>query len=87
MSTPQENQQVVEQQQQQQQQQQPQQPQQPQQQLQGPQPVVTPSTINNGGENLQCQWQGCGERCVSAEALYVSSHPLDLLSTLFGAQT
>ncbi|KIV80309.1 hypothetical protein PV11_07820 [Exophiala sideris] len=26
--------------------------------------------INAAGENLQCQWQGCGERCTSAEALY-----------------
>lgn len=28
--------------------------------------------VNAAGENLQCQWQGCGERCTSAEALYVS---------------
>ena len=29
-------------------------------------------TVNAAGENLQCQWQGCGERSTSAEALYVS---------------
>ena len=29
-------------------------------------------SVNSAGENLQCQWQGCGERCPSAEALYVS---------------
>lgn len=28
--------------------------------------------VNAAGENLQCQWQGCGERCQSPEALYVS---------------
>lgn len=28
--------------------------------------------VNAAGENLQCQWVGCGERCVSPEALYVS---------------
>ncbi|KIW15997.1 hypothetical protein PV08_06048 [Exophiala spinifera] len=27
-------------------------------------------SVNAAGENLQCQWQGCGERCTSAEALY-----------------
>ncbi|KAK5951869.1 hypothetical protein OHC33_007162 [Knufia fluminis] len=26
--------------------------------------------VNAAGENLQCQWQGCGERCQSPEALY-----------------
>ncbi|ERF70985.1 hypothetical protein EPUS_09090 [Endocarpon pusillum Z07020] len=55
MSTPQETQQAVVDQ---------------QQPAQVPQPVSTPSAVNNGGENLQCQWQGCGERCASAEALY-----------------
>lgn len=54
MSTPQETQQAVEQQQ------------------QVPQPVATPAAVNNVGENLQCQWQGCGERCNTPEALYVS---------------
>jgi hypothetical protein len=29
-------------------------------------------SVNAAGENLQCQWQGCGERSPSAEALYVS---------------
>ncbi|OAL35719.1 hypothetical protein AYO20_05100 [Fonsecaea nubica] len=27
-------------------------------------------SVNAAGENLQCQWQGCGERCPSAELLY-----------------
>ncbi|KAJ9499225.1 hypothetical protein LTR99_005319 [Exophiala xenobiotica] len=27
-------------------------------------------SVNAAGENLQCQWQGCGERSPSAEALY-----------------
>lgn len=31
-----------------------------------------PPQVNSAGENLQCQWQGCGERCSSPEALYVS---------------
>lgn len=39
-------------------------------------PASAPSpqqpTVNAAGENLQCQWQGCGERSTSAEALYVS---------------
>lgn len=26
--------------------------------------------VNAAGENLQCQWQGCGERCQTPEALY-----------------
>ncbi|KAK5072025.1 hypothetical protein LTR64_004196 [Lithohypha guttulata] len=29
-----------------------------------------PPQVNSAGENLQCQWQGCGERCSSPEALY-----------------
>lgn len=32
-------------------------------------------TVNAAGENLQCQWQGCGERCSSPEALYVRRIP------------
>ena len=27
--------------------------------------------VNSAGENLQCQWRGCGERCTSPESLYV----------------
>ncbi|EXJ95893.1 hypothetical protein A1O1_01018 [Capronia coronata CBS 617.96] len=27
-------------------------------------------SVNSAGENLQCQWQGCGERCSTPEALY-----------------
>jgi hemolysin activation/secretion protein len=77
MSTPQETQQASDPPQQQdlQQQQQDQQQQQQQQQLQQqvlPTANSTPSAGNNVGENLQCQWQGCGERCASAEAIYVS---------------
>ena len=33
----------------------------------------TAPAVNSAGENLQCQWQGCGERCTSPEALYVST--------------
>jgi len=44
------------------------------QQGQLPQPPLisnpTP-VVNAAGENLQCQWQGCGERCATPEALYV----------------
>lgn len=32
----------------------------------------TAPAVNSAGENLQCQWQACGERCTSPEALYVS---------------
>ena len=59
--------------QQQQQQQQPQQGQLP------PQPAAAAAAqpaapnVNAAGENLQCQWQNCGERCASPEALYVRS--------------
>ena len=43
------------------------------QQQQGQAPVAAVSlAVNSVGENLQCQWQNCGERCSSAEALYVS---------------
>jgi hypothetical protein len=41
------------------------------QQLQ-PSQLSNAPTVNAAGENLQCQWVGCGERCVSPEALYVS---------------
>ncbi|KAL9111919.1 MAG: hypothetical protein Q9227_003769 [Pyrenula ochraceoflavens] len=46
------------------------------QQQQAPTPTSAPippqqaQPINSVGENLQCQWQNCGERCPSAEALY-----------------
>jgi hypothetical protein len=46
------------------------------------QPQV-PSTTQNAhavSENLACQWQGCGERCESAEALYVSTVESDQVS-------
>ncbi|KPI44356.1 uncharacterized protein AB675_8737 [Cyphellophora attinorum] len=33
-------------------------------------PVAQPSSVSSAGENLQCQWQGCGERCASPELLY-----------------
>lgn len=34
-------------------------------------PVAQPSSVSSAGENLQCQWQGCGERCATPELLYV----------------
>jgi hypothetical protein len=51
--------------------------QQAQQLISQPSPPVQPvqnssSTI----DNLTCQWQGCGERCDSAELLYVSVHTI-----------
>lgn len=43
----------------------------PAQQGQLAQPLAQqPSSVSSAGENLQCQWQGCGERCPTAEALY-----------------
>jgi hypothetical protein len=45
-------------------------------QQQGQAPLVGQSTApltNSAGENLQCQWQGCGERCSTPETLYVST--------------
>lgn len=33
------------------------------------QAVAQPSV---GGDSLTCQWQNCGERCPTAEQLYVS---------------
>ena len=35
-------------------------------------PVQAAPTQSSTIDNLTCQWQGCGERCESAEALYVS---------------
>jgi heterodisulfide reductase subunit A-like polyferredoxin len=48
--------------------------QQAQQLISQPSPPVqnSSSTI----DNLTCQWQGCGERCDSAELLYVSVHAI-----------
>lgn len=43
-----------------------------QQQGQLAQPAQQSSSVSAAGENLQCQWQGCGERCPTPEALYVS---------------
>jgi hypothetical protein len=46
-------------------------------QQQGQVPLVGQSNApltNSAGENLQCQWQGCGERCSTPETLYVSVH-------------
>lgn len=35
-------------------------------------PVQAPAAAQTSTiDNLTCQWQGCGERCDSAEALYV----------------
>lgn len=43
----------------------------PAQQGQLQQPIAQqPSSVSAAGENLQCQWQGCGERCPTPEALY-----------------
>lgn len=41
------------------------------QQQQSP-PVQASSAPTSTVDNLTCQWQGCGERCDTAEALYVS---------------
>jgi hypothetical protein len=41
------------------------------QQLPG-QALSNAPSVNAAGENLQCQWVNCAERCVSPEALYVS---------------
>lgn len=43
-----------------------------QQQLQAASSSSPQPQVNSAGENLVCQWQGCGERCTSAETLYVS---------------
>lgn len=46
--------------------------QQAQQLISQPSPPVQPVTnASSTIDNLTCQWQGCGERCDSAEALYV----------------
>lgn len=48
--------------------------QQAQQLISQPSPPVQPvQTQSSTIDNLTCQWQGCGERCDSAEALYVRS--------------
>ncbi|KAF2172330.1 hypothetical protein M409DRAFT_17566 [Zasmidium cellare ATCC 36951] len=45
--------------------------QQAQQAASQPSPVQAPQTTQSSTiDNLTCQWQGCGERCDSAEALY-----------------
>lgn len=46
--------------------------QQAQQLINQPSPPVQPvQNASSTIDNLTCQWQGCGERCDSAEALYV----------------
>lgn len=54
--------------------------QQAQQLINQPSPPVQPvqSAQSSTIDNLTCQWQGCGERCDSAEALYVSRLNLSL---------
>jgi len=48
--------------------------QQAQQLISQPSPPVQPvQNASSTIDNLTCQWQGCGERCDSAEALYVSN--------------
>jgi len=44
-----------------------------QQQASQPSPSVQPvsGTPSSAIDNLTCQWQGCGERCDTAELLYV----------------
>jgi len=50
--------------------------QQAQQLISQPSPPVQPvQNASSTIDNLTCQWQGCGERCESAEALYVSYTP------------
>jgi len=47
--------------------------QQAQQLISQPSPPVQPvQNTSSTIDNLTCQWQGCGERCDSAELLYVS---------------
>lgn len=44
-----------------------------------PSPPVQPvQNASSTIDNLTCQWQGCGERCDSAEALYVSTSLLSV---------
>jgi hypothetical protein len=47
------------------------------QQISQPSPPVQPvqGTPSSAIDNLTCQWQGCGERCDTAEALYVRAIP------------
>lgn len=49
--------------------------QQAQQLINQPSPPVQPvqNVQTSAVDNLTCQWQGCGERCDSAESLYVST--------------
>jgi hypothetical protein len=35
-------------------------------------PPPAPASSSVPGDQLVCQWQNCGERCASAEQLYVS---------------
>ena len=43
------------------------------QQLSAPSPPVqAPAAGSSSIDNLTCQWSGCGERCDTAESLYVS---------------
>jgi len=54
--------------------------QQAQQLISQPSPPVQPvQNASSTIDNLTCQWQGCGERCDSAEALYVSQYPSRLV--------
>ncbi|MBE7182013.1 MAG: hypothetical protein INR71_12555 [Terriglobus roseus] len=39
-------------------------------------PVQSVAQPNVGGDSLICQWSSCGERCGSAELLYVSRFPV-----------
>jgi hypothetical protein len=53
-------------------------------QQQGQAPLVGQSNapfINSAGENLQCQWQGCGMLCSTLETLYVGSTPAAKIRT------
>ena len=46
--------------------------QQAQQAVSHPSPPPLQSAQSSTVDNLTCQWQNCGERCDSAESLYVS---------------
>jgi hypothetical protein len=43
-----------------------------QQQVQSPTQAPATATASVAGDQLTCQWTNCGERCVTAEQLYVS---------------
>jgi hypothetical protein len=43
-----------------------------QQQVASPPVQQPPQQPTSAVDNLTCQWQSCGERCETAEALYVS---------------